>query len=290
MRKHLCTNLWLLMILVASSSSTLAQGIIPVRQADGRVVFENAPPGQATATSTVESVPIKDPNPTGLVYWSHKDHRWKPVPPASKSSMRAARSAAAEVRSLMAQQQPSEATPAQSSRYRALPTSAGIAAKQQAEPTLGSPTVESAIEAAAQRHNVDANLVRAMIQVESNFNPHAVSNKGALGLMQLMPKTAKSLKVNNAFDPQQNVDAGVRHLKTLLNNFGGDIALSLAAYNAGEMAVQHHKGVPPYAETRDYVKRITALYAKQNSILGRPGHPIRTVRDNSGHVVFTDLD
>jgi soluble lytic murein transglycosylase-like protein len=108
--------------------------------------------------------------------------------------------------------------------------------------------------------------------------------------MQLMPKTAKSLKVSNVFDPQQNVDAGVRHLKTLLKNFGGDIELSLAAYNAGETAVQHHRGVPPYAETRDYVKRITALYAKQNSLLGRPGHQIRTVRDNSGHIVFTDLD
>ena len=150
--------------------------------------------------------------------------------------------------------------------------------------------MESAIDAAAKRHNVDANLVRAIIQVESNFNPRAVSNKGALGLMQLMPKTAKSLKVSNAYDPQQNVDAGVRHLKTLLNNFGGDIALSLAAYNAGETAVRHHRGVPPYSETRDYVKRITALYSKQNSMLGRPGHPLHIARDNSGHIVLTDLD
>jgi len=138
--------------------------------------------------------------------------------------------------------------------------------------------------------SAEPSLLFAIVRQESAFSPVATSRVGARGLMQLMPKTAKSLKVNNAFDPQQNVDAGVRHLKTLLNNFGGDIALSLAAYNAGEMAVQHHKGVPPYAETRDYVKRITALYAKQNSILGRPGHPIRTVRDNSGHVVFTDLD
>lgn len=290
MRKRLCTNLWLVMLLVASSSFTLAQGIIPVRQADGRVVFENAAPGQASPTATVESTPVRDPNPTGLVYWSHEEHRWMPVPPASKSSMRAARSAAAEVRSIMAQRQDSGEIPAQSRNYRALPTREGLVAKQQVEPTLGSQAVESAIQAAAQRHNVDPNLVRAVIQVESNFNPQAVSNKGALGLMQLMPKTAKSLKVNNAFDPQQNIDAGVRHLKTLLDNFGGDIELSLAAYNAGETAVQHHKGVPPYAETRDYVKKITALYAKQNSLLGRPAHPIRTVRDNSGHIVFTDLD
>lgn len=290
MRKHLFTNLWLVMLLVASSSSSLAQGIVPVRQSDGRLVFENAPEGQATPTSTVESAPVRNPNPSGLVYWSHKEHRWKPVPPASKSSMRAARSAAAEVRSIMAQKEASGEIPPQSRNYKTLPTRAGIIAKQQVEPTLGSQAVESAIQDAAQRHNVDPNLVRAVIQVESNFNPHAVSNKGALGLMQLMPKTAKSLKVSNAFDPQQNVDAGVRHLKTLLNNYNGDIELSLAAYNAGETAVQHHKGVPPYAETRDYVKKITALYAKQNTLLGRPGHQIRSVRDNSGHIVFTDLD
>src|SRR5881394_167649 len=291
MRKHLSTNLWLIMLLVASSSSTLAQGIIPVRQPDGRVVFENAPPGQsATTTTVVESIPVSDSNPTALVYWSHKEHRWKPVPPASKASMRAARNAAAEVRNLMAQRQASSVTPPQSRNYRTVPTSAGLAASRQLVPTLGSTTVESAIDAAAKRHNVDANLVRAIIQVESNFNPRAVSNKGALGLMQLMPKTAKSLKVSNAYDPQQNVDAGVRHLKTLLNNFGGDIALSLAAYNAGETAVRHHRGVPPYSETRDYVKRITALYAKQNSMLGRPGHPLHIARDNSGHIVLTDLD
>ena len=290
MRKHLSTNLWLVMLLVASSSSTLAQGIIPVRQPDGRVVFENAPAGQPTTTTVVESTPVSDPNPTALVYWSHKEHRWKPVPPASKSTMRAARNAAAEVRSLMAQRQASGVVPPQSRNYRTLPTSAGLAASRQLQPTLGSSTVESAIDAAAKRHNVDANLVRAIIQVESNFNPHAVSNKGALGLMQLMPQTAKSLRVSNAYDPQQNVDAGVRHLKTLLNNFGGDIELSLAAYNAGETAVRHHRGVPPYAETRDYVKRITTLYSKQNSMLGRPGHPLHIARDNSGHIVLTDLD
>src|SRR5689334_16577312 len=150
MRKHLCTNLWVVMLLVASSSSTLAQGIVPVRQSDGRLVFENAPEGQATPTSMVESAPVRNPNPTGLVYWSHKEHRWKPVPPASKSSMRAARSAAAEVRSIMAQREASGDIPAQSRNYKTLPTRGGIVAKQQVEPTLGSQAVASAIEDAAQ--------------------------------------------------------------------------------------------------------------------------------------------
>src|SRR5438045_5353666 len=207
MQKHLCTNLWLFMLLVASSSSTLAQGIIPVRQPDGKLVFENAPAEHQAPATVTESAPVKEPNPTGLVYWSYKEHRWKPVPPASRASMRAARNAAAEVRSLMAQRQTAPTPQLTGRSYRPIPTSAGLTAKQQFEPGLGSPTVESAIQAAAQRHNVDASLVRAIVQVESNFNPRAVSNKGALGLMQLMPKPAKSLKVSNAFDPQQNIDA-----------------------------------------------------------------------------------
>src|SRR5205807_8741492 len=87
-------------------------------------------------------------------------------------------------------------------------------------------SVDKAMDAAAQRHGVDANLVRAVVKVESNFNPHAVSRKGAIGLMQLMPYTAKSLNVENAFDPRQNIDAGVRHLKNLLDNYNGNVELS----------------------------------------------------------------
>ena len=130
--------------------------------------------------------------------------------------------------------------------------------------------IDSAIEQSASKHGVDANLVRALIKVESNFNPNAVSNKGAMGLMQLMPRTARGLSVSNPFDPQQNVDAGVRHLKQLLNNFGGDVRLSLAAYNAGEGAVKRNRGVPRYAETQNYVKRITELYWNKDGRSSRP--------------------
>ena len=106
--------------------------------------------------------------------------------------------------------------------------------------------IDASIVMAAARHNVDPNLVRAVVKVESNFNSNAVSRKGAMGLMQLMPQTARSLKVKNPFDPQQNVDAGVRHLKHLLENYSGDVNLTLAAYNAGAGAVARSAGIPHY--------------------------------------------
>ena len=120
--------------------------------------------------------------------------------------------------------------------------------------------IDSAIDAAAARHNVDPSLVRSVVKVESNFNPNAVSRKGAMGLMQLMPSTARSLNVANPFDPAQNVDAGVRHLRKLLDSYGGDVRLTLAAYNAGSGAVARSAGVPRFRETQNYVRRITDLY------------------------------
>ena len=110
---------------------------------------------------------------------------------------------------------------------------------------------------AAERHGVSPNLVRAVIEVESNFEQRARSRKGAMGLMQLMPDTARQYAVANPYDPRSNIDAGTRHLRMLLDRF--DVSRALAAYNAGEGAVRRFGGIPPYPETRSYVRRILRL-------------------------------
>jgi len=119
----------------------------------------------------------------------------------------------------------------------------------------------------AARHRVDADLVEAVIRVESAFNPRAVSNKGAQGLMQLMPRTASALGVRNVFDPYQNIEGGVRHLRYLLDRYPGNVPLALAAYNAGEKAVDQYRGIPPYGETTQYVQKILG----QSPSLGSSG-------------------
>jgi soluble lytic murein transglycosylase-like protein len=113
------------------------------------------------------------------------------------------------------------------------------------------------IAAVSQAHGVDPMLVRALIQVESNYKARARSPRGAMGLMQLMPSTAREYRVRNPFDPRSNIEAGIKHLKTLIDRFG--IELALAAYNAGEGAVKKFNGVPPYRETRNYVSKILSL-------------------------------
>ena len=141
------------------------------------------------------------------------------------------------------------------------------------------------------RSNVDPNLVRAVVKVESNFNPNAVSRKGAMGLMQLMPSTARQLKVKNPFDPSQNVDAGVRHLKQLLESYGGDVKLTLAAYNAGAGAVARSSGVPHYAETQNYVRRITNLYYGGSVFESGASHdPVTVQRDGRGVLYISNTD
>lgn len=113
------------------------------------------------------------------------------------------------------------------------------------------------ISAVSEAHGVDPLLVRALIQVESNYQARARSRKGAMGLMQLMPSTARVYKVRNPFDPRANIEAGIKHLKSLIDRFG--VELGLAAYNAGEGAVTRFNGIPPYRETRNYVARILSL-------------------------------
>lgn len=116
------------------------------------------------------------------------------------------------------------------------------------------------IDKACSRHGVDPSLVHAVVKVESDFNPYAVSRKGARGLMQLMPRTALIMNVKNAFDPTQNIDGGVKYLKQLIDRYEGNLSLALAAYNSGETAVKKWGTIPPFRETQNYVRRILKLY------------------------------
>lgn len=144
----------------------------------------------------------------------------------------------------------------------------------------------------ATRHRVDPALVQAVIQAESAWQPTAISRKGAQGLMQLTPGTAGDLGVNNAFDPAQNVDGGVKYLRMLLERYRGDLDLALAAYNAGPSAVDRARGVPNYPETRAYVQKVTATYFRPGSgrasqVLGT-SRPIYRIVDERGRVVYVN--
>lgn len=118
----------------------------------------------------------------------------------------------------------------------------------------------SIIQRAADRHQVDSALVKAIIMAESGYNPKAISKRGAKGLMQLMPKTAEALGVEDSFNPEDNIDAGVAYFKRLLKRFDGDITLALAAYNAGSRKVIKYQGVPPFKETKYYIKKVFKYY------------------------------
>ena len=279
MRKHL--QLALMAVTVIATSLSLTTPSLQAQAGVGGISVSTDDSGHTVYTNDFVTTPAPGRSSparrNSLVYWSNSEHRWKPVRGAT---MRAARSAAAEVNQYLDAKDTTGARLLNPVRGRFF-TQADI---------------DAAIQLAATRHNVDPNLVRAVVKVESNFNPNAVSRKGAMGLMQLMPQTARSLKVSNPFDPQQNIDAGVRHLKQLMESYGGDIKLGLAAYNAGAGAVARSAGVPHFAETQSYVQRITQLYYGGNTLLSSravltPVHdPVRVQRDERGVLMMTNTD
>ncbi|MGA8072054.1 MAG: lytic transglycosylase domain-containing protein [Candidatus Acidiferrales bacterium] len=153
--------------------------------------------------------------------------------------------------------------------------------------------LERIVRDASARHNLDPALVKAVIGVESNWNPAAVSRKGALGLMQLIPTTAGRFGVGNAFDPAQNVEGGTSYLRSLLDRYHGDLELTLAAYNAGPGAVERSGGIPNIPETRSYVQKVTETYFRPDSgrdpsFAGPRRTRIRQDVDDNGRVVFTN--
>ncbi|MGB6776916.1 MAG: lytic transglycosylase domain-containing protein [Terriglobales bacterium] len=253
-----------------AQSGERAGSIVSSTDESGRKIYINgdASGGNGATSRTEASAPAR----SSLMYWSVTEHRFKPVP-TNGAIMRAARSAASEVNTY-------------------------LDGKAQTHQTLNraftQQDIDAAIDEAATRHNVDPSLVRSVVKVESNFNPNAVSRKGAMGLMQLMPSTARSLNVSNPFDPQQNVDAGVRHLRKLLDSYGGNVRLSLAAYNAGSGAVARSAGVPHFRETQNYVRRITDLYngaeAGLNISSGSALEPVHVERDSRGVLFISNTE
>jgi len=133
--------------------------------------------------------------------------------------------------------------------------------------------LDEAVAQIAKRHDLPPQLIHSVIKVESNYNPHAISNKGALGLMQLIPSTARRFGVSDAFNPVQNIEGGAKYLRYLLDLYGGDYPLALAAYNAGEGAVTKYGGVPPYAETQNYVISVGRQFQQAKKAADAKGAP-----------------
>ena len=184
-------------------------------------------------------------------------------------------------------------------RYQRLAAVSGTAAGWLRLPAGDRAGYAGEIRTAATRYGVPEQLVSAVIRVESGFNARAVSPKGARGLMQLMPETASTLGVRDTFDPRENIEGGVRHLRGLMDRFGNDLPLVLAAYNAGERAVMGYGGIPPYRETREYVTRVLRLFdedaeesvnskGKSGAGPNLPPSMYRTVADD-GTVTYTNI-
>jgi hypothetical protein len=155
--------------------------------------------------------------------------------------------------------------------------------------TSSEPLYGDHIQEVAKRYNIDPDLIRAIIKVESNYNPKAVSYKGAQGLMQLMPGTARRFGVNDPFDPQENIAGGAKYLRFLWDLFEGDLRLVLAGYNAGEQnVIRHGNAVPPFAETRGYVDRVLSL-AGISAAAMKLSEPIYRYIDKNGVLTFTNI-
>jgi soluble lytic murein transglycosylase-like protein len=257
---------------------------------EGRVIWTNDGPTHHATTSSPHAARAAQQS---LFYWSEGEQRWKPVRPATPHAMRSAQVVAGEVSSFIESRPHLDANsaPIKGKQAEQDPNYSRAAENR----SVTASAVERYINEAAARHHVDPNLVRALVKVESNFNPRAVSSKGAMGLMQLMPATARMYDLRNPYDAAENVEAGVRHLKELLKNFGGDVSLSLAAYNAGQGAVERNGGIPPYTETRNYVKRITSLMGRgmgsgSEVRFSSVSIPIQVRRDERGGMVFSNTD
>jgi soluble lytic murein transglycosylase-like protein len=207
---------------------------------------------------------------------------------ATKSSLKSSSASAAK-----AAEAPSGSASGSSTTGTAAPVAGGGATKSALVPVAMEPAALSqVVQQSAEKNHVDPALVRAVISTESNWNSSAVSSKGALGLMQLIPGTAALLGVGNAFDPVQNVEGGTRYLAMLLQRYNGDVTKAVAAYNAGPGAVDRFGGVPDYRETRNYVQKVTSTYFGPGS--DRDPHafvmpkPIYRTQDPDGRVVFSN--
>lgn len=156
---------------------------------------------------------------------------------------------------------------------------------QENSPVFYLASIEKHINEYSYQYGLDPDLIKAVIRVESNFNPRAVSNKGAIGLMQLLPSTAKLMGVKDPYDIKENIYGGCKYLKYLLEEFSGDLKLALAAYNSGKEKVLQYKGIPPYKETIDYVKKIMNIYNGS----GFSEREVKIVKGKGGRILITNM-
>ncbi|MFC2158183.1 lytic transglycosylase domain-containing protein [Acidobacteriota bacterium] len=152
--------------------------------------------------------------------------------------------------------------------------------------TGGQVKYDSLVRSLSDKHGVSSQLVHSIIKAESNYNPFAVSSKGAKGLMQLMPGTAKDYGVSDVYDPEENIEAGIKHIKFLLTKYSRNLNMALAAYNAGPEAVEKYNGIPPYPETQKYIAKINA---SMNAVLVRTNKQIYSYYNESGRLVLTNI-